>query len=117
MVIGVNNGLSSFRSSNGNGTCSKSGKDSTYNRVTGNSVGKNTCGDGVSVGDGVGHNMVGGVDVGSGDTRQSFFKIKKTTTSFGASLEFILLHHQLKLSQFALFPIKLCGFKKSLGLK
>ena len=32
--------------------------------MSGNSVGKNTSGDGVSVGDGVGQNMMGGVDVG-----------------------------------------------------
>merc|ERR1719362_461958 len=43
---------------------SKGGKDSTDNRVSGNSVGNNTSGDGVGVGDGVGHNMMGGVDVG-----------------------------------------------------
>ena len=32
--------------------------------MSGNSVGKNTSRDGVSVGDGVGHNVMGGVDVG-----------------------------------------------------
>ena len=43
--------------------CSKGGKDSTDNRVSGNSVGKNTSGD-RSVGDGFGHNVMGGVDMG-----------------------------------------------------
>ena len=32
--------------------------------MSGNSVGKNTSGDGVSVGDGFGHNVMGGVDMG-----------------------------------------------------
>ena len=64
IILGIDDSLISSGSGNGNGTGSKGGKGSSNNRGFGNSVGNNTSGDGVSISEGFGHNVMGGVDVG-----------------------------------------------------